>query len=177
MTAHSGPHGRLDFESETFLVQPIGFPANLSSTQHASTENLSPALGAKNPTAVAFQERGRANGRELEIGGDVAYALTAPNGGGRAHERNILDASRLAVRRLTPVECERLQGFPDGHTDVPYRGKPAADGPRYKAIGNSKAIPCVQWLGRRIAAQLQPETGLAFDLDLDLDDFDLEFGT
>ncbi|MEH8253379.1 DNA cytosine methyltransferase [Aeromonas veronii] len=58
------------------------------------------------------------------------------------------------VRRLTPVECERLQGFPDGHTDVPYRGKPAADGPRYKAIGNSMARPCMEFIGLRIDLHL-----------------------
>ena len=55
-----------------------------------------------------------------------------------------------AVRRLTPRECERLQGFPDDWTDVPYRGKSAADGPRYKALGNSMAVPCMAWLGQRI---------------------------
>jgi DNA (cytosine-5)-methyltransferase 1 len=55
-----------------------------------------------------------------------------------------------AVRRLLPVECERLQGFPDGYTDVPYRGKGAADGPRYKALGNSMAVNCMCWLGLRI---------------------------
>ncbi|HHY0345172.1 TPA: DNA cytosine methyltransferase [Vibrio cholerae] len=60
-----------------------------------------------------------------------------------------------AVRRLTPVECERLQGFPDNYTNVPYRGKPAPDGQRYKAIGNSKAIPPVRWLGLRIKYQLE----------------------
>ncbi|SIR39264.1 C-5 cytosine-specific DNA methylase [Aeromonas sp. RU39B] len=63
-------------------------------------------------------------------------------------------ATAMAVRRLTPVECERLQGFPDCHTDVPYRGKPAADGPRYKAIGNSMAVPCMAWIGKRIALHL-----------------------
>lgn len=58
-----------------------------------------------------------------------------------------------AVRRLTPVECERLQGFPDGYTDIPWRGKPTSpDGPRYKALGNSWAVPKFAWLGRRIAA-------------------------
>jgi len=56
------------------------------------------------------------------------------------------------VRRLLPIECERLQGFPDNFTAVPYRGKPAADGPRYKAIGNSWAIPVVRWIGERIEA-------------------------
>ena len=57
----------------------------------------------------------------------------------------------MAVRRLTPRECERLQGFPDGYTDVTYRNKPAADGPRYKALGNSMAVPVMAWIGKRIA--------------------------
>ena len=58
----------------------------------------------------------------------------------------------MAVRRLTPRECERLQGFPDDYTLVTYRGKPAADGPRYKALGNSMACNVMRWLGYRIAA-------------------------
>jgi len=58
----------------------------------------------------------------------------------------------MQVRRLTPRECERLQGFPDNYTLIPYRGKLAADGPRYKAIGNSMAVPVMAWIGRRIAA-------------------------
>jgi len=57
----------------------------------------------------------------------------------------------MAVRRLTPKECERLQGFPDGYTDVTYRKKPAADGPRYRALGNSMAVPVMAWIGQRIA--------------------------
>ncbi len=61
-------------------------------------------------------------------------------------------ATATAVRRLMPVECERLQGFPDGHTAIIWRGKPAADGPRYKALGNSWAVNCARWLGRRIEA-------------------------
>lgn len=93
----------------------VAFPANLSGTQCASTENLSPSLGAKNPTAFA---------------------------------------SAMQVRRLTPRECERLQGFPDDWTLVPVRGKPAADGPRYKALGNSMAVPCMAWIGKRIARQV-----------------------
>mgnify|MGYP003331396557 CR=1 FL=1 len=59
-------------------------------------------------------------------------------------------ATAMQVRRLTPRECERLQGFPDDYTLIPYRGKPAADGPRYKALGNSMAVPCMVWIGRRI---------------------------
>jgi DNA (cytosine-5)-methyltransferase 1 len=56
----------------------------------------------------------------------------------------------MAVRRLTPRECERLQGFPDDYTLIPYRGKQAADGPRYKTLGNSMAVPVMRWLGQRI---------------------------
>ncbi len=55
------------------------------------------------------------------------------------------------VRRLTPRECERLQGFPDDYTAITYRSKPVSDGPRYKALGNSMAVPCMRWIGRRIA--------------------------
>ena len=57
----------------------------------------------------------------------------------------------MAVRRLTPRECERLQGFPDDYTAITYRKKPAADGPRYKALGNSMAVPVMAWIGKRIA--------------------------
>jgi DNA (cytosine-5)-methyltransferase 1 len=57
----------------------------------------------------------------------------------------------MAVRRLTPVECERLQGFPDGYTNIPWRKSPdSPDGPRYKALGNSWAVPVVRWIGKRI---------------------------
>jgi site-specific DNA-cytosine methylase len=59
-------------------------------------------------------------------------------------------ATAMQVRRLTPRECERLQGFPDDYTQVPYRNKPAADGPRYKALGNSMAVPVMAWIGKRI---------------------------
>jgi DNA (cytosine-5)-methyltransferase 1 len=58
--------------------------------------------------------------------------------------------SSMQVRRLTPSECEFLQGFPAGHTDIIFRKKPAADGPRYRALGNSMAVPCMFWLGYRI---------------------------
>jgi DNA (cytosine-5)-methyltransferase 1 len=64
-------------------------------------------------------------------------------------------AHAMTVRRLTPVECERLQGFPDNYTLIPWRKKPAADcpdGPRYKALGNSMAVNCMEWIGERIAA-------------------------
>lgn len=74
--------------------------------------------------------------------GDPQFTLQA------AHSHAV--ATAMQVRRLTPVECERLQGFPDNYTQVPYRNKPAADGPRYKALGNSMAVPVIRWIGQRI---------------------------
>ncbi len=68
------------------------------------------------------------------------------------HEAPIV-AQPMQVRRLTPVECERLQGFPDGYTMIPWKKKPAEDcpdGPRYKALGNSMAVPVMRWIGERI---------------------------
>jgi len=59
-------------------------------------------------------------------------------------------AAAMQVRRLTPRECERLQGFPDDYTLIPHRNKAAADGPRYKALGNSMAVPVMRWIGERI---------------------------
>jgi DNA (cytosine-5)-methyltransferase 1 len=101
-------------------------------------------------------------------GGAVAVGFNWQNGGGYGNANDGLGiteegtgplqrsqhpavATAMRVRRLTPTECERLQGFPDGWTQVPYRGKPASDGPRYKAIGNSMAVPVMAWIGRRIA--------------------------
>ena len=60
-----------------------------------------------------------------------------------------------SVRRLMPVECERLQGFPEGYTLITYRGKPAADSHRYRALGNSMAVPCMAWIGKRVDAALR----------------------
>ena len=59
-------------------------------------------------------------------------------------------ATAMAVRRLTPVECERLQGFHDTYTDIKSKGKATPDGPRYKALGNSMAVPVMAWIGKRI---------------------------
>ena len=251
------------------ILQPVAFPANLSGTQYASTENLSPALGAVNPTAVAFsckdhgadasndiaptmRAMGHAGshpnaGGQLAVAiqdvrgtdkaqngrgwnddgtaytldthatqgvaicgaffagqgakaGSIAYstdvaptlkasdsgtnrtpsvhinthpavaftteqtpkfsddcALTltkqSPTGGGQI--QSVMSA--MQVRRLTPVECERLMGFPDGYTAIPWRNKPASecpDGPRYKALGNSWAVPVAAWIARRIHRQI-----------------------
>ena len=92
--------------------------------------------------AVAWDE-------ELNAREELAGTLLRGGAGGRRD--GVMQAS--AVRRLTPVECERLQGFPDDYTQIPWRNKPAEncpDGPRYKAMGNSMAVPVMRWIGERI---------------------------
>jgi DNA (cytosine-5)-methyltransferase 1 len=87
----------------------------------------------------------------------VAGTLDASMGmSGHANRPAVMTVPRsMAVRRLTPVECERLQGFPDNYTNIPWRSKPESpDGPRYKALGNSWAVPVVAWIGKRIQNSL-----------------------
>jgi DNA (cytosine-5)-methyltransferase 1 len=211
--AHGGPHGRLDFESETFVVGTLGaggktagsattqdaeqnllVPIPFDTTQITSPKNFSepepePAPGdpshplarGAHPPAIAFHltqdpisgevtpamsggnrqgcatlgvatpilEPGRRSGRSTDdrrigigIGepGDPMFTLPAERPHGVQHG--------MAVRRLTPRECERLQGFPDDYTAIPG----AKDGPRYRALGNSMAVPVMRHIGRRIMA-------------------------
>lgn len=116
---------------------------------------LAAETGAKQQCYVALGValRGREGGATAELGDEVGGCLRASSGGG--DKPHVLTA--MQVRRLTPTECERLQGFPDGYTQIPWRGKAAADcpdGPRYKALGNSWAVPNVRWIGDRINSQL-----------------------
>ncbi len=100
---------------------------------------------------VAFNLRGREGGAMPEANLDgISPALRVSAGGGGGGSSNPYLATKMAVRRLTPRECERLQGFEDDYTLIPY-GKKCPDGPRYKALGNSMAVPCMVWLGKRIA--------------------------
>lgn len=87
--------------------------------------------------------------------GDGLPCLRAKGGDAAGGSEALVSSS--AVRRLTPTECERLQGFPDGYTLVPYRNKEAADGPRYKALGNSMAVPVMRFIGQRIADVLNAQ--------------------
>ncbi|EJV1484446.1 Dam family site-specific DNA-(adenine-N6)-methyltransferase [Enterobacter hormaechei] len=106
--------------------------------------------------AVAYGIPGNWIGREPKNGGNAVEPMhnIAP-----CQTRTDIHgvAFGFSVRRLTPIECERLQGFPDGHTLVEYRGRPVANGHRYKAIGNSMAVPVMRWIGERISAALPVE--------------------
>lgn len=153
-------HGiRLDFDTETFAVHGTQDPDTNRELAHTLGRNN----GQENaivtePFTLAI--RGRSEGSAIEVRNDgTANALLTPNGG-RAGMGVGAIGWGMQVRRLTPIECERLQGFPDNHTLIGWRGKDATecpDGPRYKAIGNSMAVPVMRWIGERIAAALRIE--------------------
>ncbi len=129
----TGEGNRQDYETITLVAHALrgeGFDAGEDGT------------GQGYP-AVAFQSS------QSGVRAGDTHATLDSNNGSRRHNGVI---AGMKVRRLTPRECERLQGFPDDYLDIIYRGKTAADGPKYKALGNSMAVPCMAWIGRRIAA-------------------------
>jgi DNA (cytosine-5)-methyltransferase 1 len=176
MCLNAGGMGRIDGESETFIAHALradGFDASEDGTGRGTplvpvafdwqsggevrlniSAHHTSALGRSQTPAVAFCERGREQGRTLDYQAELAYALANPASGGMTHSRNVMTPA-MAVRRLTVEECESLQGFPRGYSAVPYRNKPAADGPRYRALGNSFAVPVVRWIGRRIMTAME----------------------
>ncbi|QLU91892.1 phage N-6-adenine-methyltransferase [Enterobacter roggenkampii] len=181
---------RLDFDTETFAVHGTQDPDTNRELAHTlgrnngqenaciafsykdngadATSDLSPTIRAGNhdkshansgqPPAICIQH--------ASIG---RHDAAGPQGKGYQEDVAFTQDSRssadvvqygMQVRRLTPIECERLQGFPDNHTLIGWRGKDAdecPDGPRYKAIGNSMAVPVMRWIGERIAAALPAE--------------------
>lgn len=156
-TLNSGTH-------EGQNIQPSVFCAGFKYHQGAGAGNIgyipeqSPNLTADwhNPAVieiddpVAFAQNTRDEVRYVNGDGAISGALSANPG----MKQTSYVKNGPVVRRLTPRECERLQGMPDDWTRVPYRGKPAddcPDGPRYKAIGNSMAVPVMRWIGERIA--------------------------
>lgn len=117
--------------------------SNDSMAEDLDTYALSnPAIAiAGNTIGRSPENGGNGTGFSIEIG----YTLTKSDQHGVMHD--------MQVRRLMPIECERLQGFPDNHTLIPWKNKPiedCPDGPRYKAIGNSMAVPVMRWIGERI---------------------------
>lgn len=147
---------RIDFDVETFAVHGTQDPDTNLVLAHTLGRNHGQGKAIfTEPFTLAI--RGRNEGSTVEVRNDgVANALLTPNGG-RAGMGVGAIGWGMQVRRLMPVECERLQGFPDNHTQISWRGKEATecpDGPRYRAIGNSMAVPVMRWIGERIAAAL-----------------------
>jgi DNA (cytosine-5)-methyltransferase 1 len=190
--------GRMDFETETFLVQPThtlrgeGFDASEDGTGRGTPlvpvchVDTMPTMTAGGPSGsshnqtsgqmrdqyivpVAFdttQITSQTLAFNMHKSGNAASSLgisVDKTDCLRAFEKSpfaVQPSPAMQVRRLTPTEAERLQGFPDGYTAIPWRKKPASecpDGPRYRALGNSWAVPNVRWLGRRIQAAINQE--------------------
>ena len=140
-----------DWKDATDLVaQPIAFNARQDPDSWVQRTGPLDTDGSTQAVAHAVQvfENHPTDSRIKSV--DVCPTVTSRWGTGG---NNVpLSMQHMAVRRLTPVECERLQGFPDGYTNIPWRGKEEApDGPRYKALGNSWAVPVVRWIGGRIS--------------------------
>ena len=116
------------------------------------TARMFSSLGARDCEAGAIHAAYSKATSEAGLS-DITMSLTASMGSGGADLAAKPMVCSNAVRRLTPTECERLQGFPDNYTQIPYRKKDAEncpDSPRYKAMGNSMAVPVMKWIGERI---------------------------
>lgn len=158
--------GRLDFETETFLVTAADTGVHYAYYSHDYANDRITAVSGVNPALTASNTAsGNLNVAVPVIGFHAnAQADQLPSETRDTSVSDPLTCSQSAavalahkVRRLTPIECERLQGFPDGHTQIPWRNKPAdqcPDGPRYKALGNSMAVPVMRWLGQKIDVAL-----------------------
>ncbi len=172
-----GGMGRIDYETETFVAHALkgeGFDASEDGTGRGvplvpvvfdskgtqvqvSQDGASPTLRSMNHAgshqngggqlAVAYDLRGREGGSQFEGPHDTANIRAGSSGSSRSYV-----AQQRAVRRLTPLECIRLQGFPDDWFSSARLDKPLADGPIYKMLGNSMAVNVMRWLGERIAA-------------------------
>jgi DNA (cytosine-5)-methyltransferase 1 len=161
---NAGGMGRQDYETETLVAATIkrdygkgysdgemsGNLVAFDTTQLTSSANRSnplpgdpchPLAAGDHAPAIAFQES------QSGFHAQEMHATLDANNGSRRHNGAVTTAG---VRRLTPRECCRLQGFPDDYLDITFRGKPAADGPKYKALGNSMATNVMKWIGQRI---------------------------
>lgn len=162
---NAGGMGRQDYETESFVCHPIydKTTRHNGATGRGSGNGLGvgkssdpcPTLTAGDKHAVAVHGT-----QDPIVSINRAHALGRNNGGENAvvasFQQNASGES-AEVRRLTPTECSRLQGFPDNHCRIPWRGKPAElcpDGPQYKAYGNSMAVPVMRWIGERIQKEL-----------------------
>ena len=150
-----GTHGDPAYTLDTTGAQAVGFNwqngggyGNANDGLGITVEGTGPLQRCNTP-AVAFQQNQIG---EVRCGNIAGTVNTNSNASGR---NTPMAMQAMTVRRLTPRECERLQGFPDDYTMIPWRKKQAEDcpdGPRYKALGNSMAVNCMAWIGERIAA-------------------------
>ena len=167
---NAGGMGRIEYETETLVAHAMrgeGFDASEDGTGRGiplvpvafdckgtqvqvQTDGTSPTLRVENGgghLAVAYDMRGRDGGSQFEGPHDTANIRAGSGGSSRSYV-----VHRYALRRLTPLECIRLQGFPDDYFTSARLNKPFADGPIYKMLGNSMAVNVMRWIGDRIDA-------------------------
>jgi hypothetical protein len=128
------------------VAQPVAVDVYNQAIDGDTAATLTQACGGTNTSGPKVMQPIGFDAYNNSVTGDVSKTLDT--GQDYHHVPNVMQT--MAVRRLTPVECERLQGFPDGYTDIRPNGKDTPDGPRYKALGNSMAVPVMRWIGNRI---------------------------
>jgi len=143
----------VSYTIDTQAVQGIAYSLreDAKANNFSATElKVTPALQALRPSVQSHHAQTfiaqAVDVYNQSIDGDTAATLTKACGGTNTSGPNLMH--NMAVRRLTPIECERLQGFPDDYTNIKEK---TPDGPRYKAMGNSMAVPVMKWIGKRIA--------------------------
>jgi DNA (cytosine-5)-methyltransferase 1 len=150
MPGKERPNGGGQLAVMTLAIRGLGHEPELECRSDGTANAILTPNGGRGGIgvgAVAFQQNHRDEVRLRGGDGDISGSISADCG---SKQQTYLQ-NGLTVRRLTPRECERLQGFPDDYTAISFRGKPARDGPRYKALGNSMAVPVMRWIGEGIA--------------------------
>lgn len=146
---------RIEAEALAVTFQPGNLRRDAGADPSTTTTTtLKASAGDQTPHVACFKSGQGAQSRSIGWSESVSPTLPS-NAGGNTAPAVIGLNPPMAVRRLTPVECERLQGFPDNWSRISWKGKPeeeCPDGPRYKACGNSMAVPVMRWIGERIAA-------------------------
>lgn len=182
---NAGGMGRQDAETETLIAMGVDFQNALLNQEVSGTLDAEgQKRGNRGHGVIAYRDaissapQAQAVAYAIQAGALRTNPNSGPDGSGvqetiaytleaRAEVQAV--AAGMAVRRLTPRECERLQGFPDDYTLIPVRGKSAADGPRYKALGNSMAVPVMRWIGQQIDFAMLFDVSVAEDVE-DVDD-------
>jgi site-specific DNA-cytosine methylase len=148
-----GPMYTLNATGVHGVAQPICLMdqgGSVMNIEHDMTGTLRRETHGHEPIVMqpvgAFKPGQSAQAHSIGYESEMAPTLEAGSGGNNKPAVHV----GMAVRRLTPIECERLQGFPDSYTDIKSKNKPTPDGPRYKALGNSMAVPVMAWIGQRI---------------------------
>jgi len=131
-------------------------PGNIDNS--STSVVMQPVADANSPPPAVFYPVRYGYHQQDTLHHEAGIMSTLPSGSNNNVGHYTATVQAMQVRRLTPVECEKLQGFEPGYTAIPWRGKPAdqcPDGPRYKSLGNSWAVPCARWIGKRIQAEVE----------------------